>query len=61
MFVLFVILTNEHRRTQTVRVRVQSQLRRIIDPQEILTKDSVTVHVGALVYHQVHDPLNAAI
>lgn len=33
----------------------------MVDPQEILTKDSVTVQVDAVVYHRVDNPLNAII
>lgn len=33
----------------------------VIKPQEILTKDSVTVTVDAVVYHRVADPMRAVI
>lgn len=33
----------------------------VINPQEILTKDSVTVSVDAVVYHRVSNPLRAVI
>lgn len=33
----------------------------VVDPQEILTRDSVTVLVDAVVYYRVSDPLLAAI
>lgn len=33
----------------------------MVDPQEILTKDSVTVSVDAVVYHRVYNPLNAVV
>lgn len=33
----------------------------VIKPQEILTKDSVTVTVDAVVYHRVSDPMRAVI
>lgn len=32
-----------------------------VSPQEILTRDSVTVSVDAVVYHRVSNPLNATI
>lgn len=32
-----------------------------VEPQEILTSDSVTVSVDAVVYHRVSNPLNAII
>lgn len=31
----------------------------IVDPQELLTKDSVTVKVDAVVYHRVFEPMSA--
>lgn len=31
----------------------------MVDPQEILTKDSVTVQVDAVVYHRVFGPMSA--
>lgn len=31
----------------------------VVDPQEILTKDSVTVKVDAVVYHRVSNPMLA--
>lgn len=33
----------------------------VVDPQEILTKDSVTVKVDAVVYHRVSNPMLAVI
>lgn len=33
----------------------------VVNPQEILTKDSVTVSVDAVVYHRVSNPLRAVI
>lgn len=33
----------------------------VVPPQDILTKDSVTVSVDAVVFHRVHDPLNAVV
>lgn len=32
-----------------------------VPPQEVLTKDSVTVSVDAVVYYRISDPLNAVI
>lgn len=32
-----------------------------VEPQEILTKDSVTIKVDAVVYYRLHDPLDAVI
>lgn len=33
----------------------------VVQPQEILTKDSVTVSVDAVVYHRVSNPMRAVI
>lgn len=33
----------------------------VVPPQDILTKDSVTVSVDAVVFHRVRDPLNAVV
>lgn len=33
----------------------------MVEPQEVLTRDSVTVQVDAVVYHRVYNPLNAVI
>lgn len=32
-----------------------------VPPQEVLTKDSVTVSVDAVVYYRISDPLKAVI
>lgn len=32
-----------------------------VPPQEVLTKDSVTVSVDAVVYYRIKEPLNAVI
>lgn len=32
-----------------------------VPPQEVLTKDSVTVNVDAVVYYRIQNPLNAVI
>lgn len=32
-----------------------------VPPQEVLTKDSVTVTVDAVVYHRIKEPLNAVV
>ena len=32
-----------------------------VPPQEILTKDSVTVHVDAVVYYKIVDPMAAVL
>lgn len=47
-----------HWRTTTVDLRTVTC---IVDPQEILSRGSVTVQVDAVVYHRVSDPVNAVI